>query len=166
MMTKYTKFILSPHGDLVYKNTGQYVKKAYVVKDNRVYYKGRLKGYISKPSKKDADKLIKAMNKRYKYSTQLLKKATGEGLNVQDVHDITEMVNTVDMSHPVSNDQKQLFNFANHLYDMMESGYISENTANAWLDEYKRARTPSEKTKIWNRLKALQKDVGYEGSPI
>ena len=168
-MTKYTKFTLTPYGELVYKNTGQFVLKQYEIRGNRVYYKGRLKGYISKATKKDVERQIKAEKNREKYRAKIrkeLKNVPSQTPDLTDVHDIAEMTNILDMSHPISNEQKQLFNFVTHLYDMVDSGYISMDTANAYLNEYRKARTPEEKTKIWNKLKALQKDVGYEGSPL
>jgi len=165
-MTKYTKFMVNSYGDLIYKKTGNYVNKNYTVQGNRVYYKGRLKGYISKPTKKEAERYIKKMNRRLNESNILLKKPNAGGLDVKDVREIKEMVDIGTFDHPLDKAQKEFFNFATHLNDMMESGYISEKTANAWLDEYKRARTPEERTKVWRKLKALQKDVGYEGSPI
>lgn len=161
-MAKYTKFTLTPYGELVYKKTGQFVTKDYEIRGNRVYSKGRLKGYISKATKKDIEKQIKAEKGREKWRSKIRKQLPAQATQGLDLGDFTAIKSSLGaIDTPISKSQRSYINYASQLADMVDSGYISEKTAKAYLMQYENAKTDVERTKLWNKLKALEKDVGY-----
>ena len=55
-MAKYIKFMLTPTGDLMYRNTGQYYNKKFTVRGNTVYgANGRKIGNIGNQSASNVD---------------------------------------------------------------------------------------------------------------
>ena len=75
-MAKFTKFGLSPSGELVYRSTGKLAPSSYTVRGSTVYSKGRKIGQIGKGTSKEQRTIRRAQARRKEGTRPLYKSPT------------------------------------------------------------------------------------------
>ena len=87
-MAKFTKFGLSPSGELVYRSTGKLAPSSYTVRGRTVYKNGRKVGQIGKGTTKEQKTIRRAQTRRKEGTKPLYKSqkktATGKVRTVFD----------------------------------------------------------------------------------
>lgn len=74
-MAKFTKFGLSPTGELVYRSTGKLAPSSYTVRGSTVYSQGRKVGQIGKGTRTEQTKIRRASTRRKEGAKPLYKTA-------------------------------------------------------------------------------------------
>lgn len=163
-MTKYVKFALTETGDLVYRNTGQIYLKKYTIKGNTVYGANKRKiGNIGKPNKEQSKKIERAKANRQKKIDTQIKKFGGnpkEGnLGFRDLADAGEVASYG--SVPLDRYQQELSNLAIQLRDCVDAGFMTEKTAQSFLNRWMGAKNDAERKAVWTDVKRFFVDKGY-----
>jgi len=163
-MVKYIKFTLTPNGDLLYRNTGQYYMKKFTVKGYTVYgTNGRKIGTVGKPTKAQSERIETAKKNREKRLRQQVKKLGGEPKNgnvgFRDLADAGEMAVYGDV--PLSRYQQELINFSLIIRDCVDAGKLTEEEGQSYINRWMGAKSDAERNAIWNDVKKMFKDKGY-----
>lgn len=164
-MTKYIKFMLTPTGDLMYRNTGQYYNKKFTVRGNTVYgANGRKIGNIGKPTKAQEKRMETARLNREKKLRQQVRKLGGKpkngNLSYKDLADAGEMAVWNDV--PLSRYQQELINFSTIIDECVQSGKMTPEEGQSYVNRWMGAKNDSERNAIWNDIKKNFKDRGYQ----
>lgn len=152
-------------GNLVYRNTGQYFTKKFEVKGHTVYgANGRKIGTIGKPTKTQEKRIETAKRGREKKIEKQIRKFGAKPdkgkLGYRDLAEVSEVADYGEV--PLSRYQQELSNLAIQLRDCVDAGFMSEETAQSYINRWMDAKNDSERKQIWTDVKRYFKDHGYK----
>lgn len=191
-MSKFTKFTFAPDGRLVYLNSGTVVRgrvnigsgrgdinmRGYTVINKRVYYKGRLQGYVSKPNKKQSEVINKRAQTRRKRAEREAFNEFVENGGATYERGSWDAIKTAKRSMDsyrtepysfnvdgenfnFSPSETGLMNFASVLDQAVELNIIDIEEANDLWDLYKDG-TEQQRSKLWDDINSRFDEIGYE----
>lgn len=184
-MSTYKKYAIAPDGRLVDRKSGKAIRNAKTleIRGNRVYMRGKLNGYIGKPTTKKAqramEKYAKTRQTRARRASEReLEKAVDELSNVEGLMDAMQGPDTgwktlatakrawyetppefrEDME--LSINEQSMMNFASALRSLVDEGIITTDDANFLFSEYENA-DDTRRSEMWNQLHKLASEHDY-----
>jgi len=150
-MPKFTKFSLTPFGELVYRNTGRIAPTAYEIRNKTVYNKGRKIGVIGKGTIAQQRKIAAiashrvGQQKRFSYRTLA---------DLQEDQAYLE-------PDSITKRQRGALNYAKCLREAVDAGFITSQKATALMRIYEPA-SDTRRGELFDELERYFDEIGFE----
>lgn len=104
IMAKYKKLAIAPDGRIVSRETGRVVSGEPELRNNRVYVKGRLYGYVAKGTKKQQEQIAKTSANRVKREKAKINKRLEE-IKATGVVNAKDEIEAIDLNSKSATNQ-------------------------------------------------------------
>ena len=150
-MPKFTKFSLSPAGDLVYRSTGRIAPVAYEIRNKTVYNRGRKIGVIGKGTIAQQRKIATIASHRV---------GQQKGFSYRTLAGLQEDQAYLEPDS-ITKRQRGALNYAKCLREAVDAGFITSQKATALMRIYEPA-SDTRRGELFNELERYFDEIGFE----
>lgn len=150
-MPKFTKFSLSPAGDLVYRSTGRIAPVAYEIRNKTVYNNGRKIGVIGKGTIAQQRKIAAIASHRV---------GQQKGFSYRELAGLQEDQAYLEPDS-ITKRQRGALNYAKCLREAVDAGFMSPQKATAMMKIYEPA-SDTRRGEMFDDLERYFKEIGFE----
>lgn len=152
-MPKFTKFSLSPFGELVYRNTGRIAPTAYEIRNKTVYNRGRKIGTIGKGTNAQQRLVATAAYNR-------VARTKNKGFSYRTLAGLQEDQAFLEPDS-ITKRQRGALNYAKCLREAVDAGFMSSQKATAMMKIYE-AASDTRRRELFDELERYFDEIGFE----
>ena len=149
-MPKFTKFSLSPAGDLVYRSTGRIAPVAYEIRNKTVYNRGRKIGVIGKGTIAQQRKIATIASHRV---------GQQKGFSFRELAGLQEDQVYLEPDS-ITKRQRGALNYAKCLREAVDAGFITSQKATAMMRIYE-AASDTRRRELFDELERYFQEIGF-----